>query len=482
MPLLESMHFGVPIVAFGVTAVPETLADAGICLPDKSPALVAEAVDRALSDEGLRAQLVAAGARRLQRLHARAKPRPLPRSDGAGAVMKLAFVTPRYGADVIGGAELGARLLAERLAAVDGWSVEILTTCARDAWTWANDYAPGSTVEQGVTVRRFLNRAERDADFRRLTLSLLAHPERVSDTDAYDWIDRQGPVSPDLIEAIRESDHDLVAFTPYLYHPTVAGLPAIRERAVLHPAAHDEPAIRLRLFEDVFERCEGPGVLHRGRARDHRGAVSRRRREASGRGRPRHRSTTCGQRPTRHRGARVAALPARARASGPQQGNAPARVVLRRGTSNADPGRSPSPSSVRCSGRCRAIPTSCRSARSTRRRSGRCCAERPRWSRRPPSSRSRSCSSNHGRPVDPCWSTRAARPRSSTSRGPAEGSRSTPTPCSRPRSTGFCSTTHCSSHSPLAGARYAEQYRWPVVIDRYRRFAERLASTLPADA
>ncbi len=33
-----------------------------------------------------------------------------------------------------------------------------------------------------------------------------------------------------------------------------------------------------------------------------------------------------------------------------------------------------------------------------------------------------------------------------------------------------------------AGARYAEQYRWPVVIDRYRRFAERLASTLPADA
>ena len=49
--------------------------------------------------------------------------------------MKLAFVTPRYGADVIGGAELGARLLAERLAALDGWSVEILTTCARDAWT-----------------------------------------------------------------------------------------------------------------------------------------------------------------------------------------------------------------------------------------------------------------------------------------------------------------------------------------------------------
>ncbi len=32
-----------------------------------------------------------------------------------------------------------------------------------------------------------------------------------------------------------------------------------------------------------------------------------------------------------------------------------------------------------------------------------------------------------------------------------------------------------------AGARYAEQYRWPAVIERYRTFAERLASTLPAD-
>ena len=82
-------------------------------------------------------------------------------------------------------------------------------------------------------------------------------PSSVNDTDGYDWIDRQGPVSPDLIEAIRESDHDLVAFTPYLYHPTVAGLPAIRERAVLHPAAHDEPAIRLRLFDDVFEAAKG---------------------------------------------------------------------------------------------------------------------------------------------------------------------------------------------------------------------------------
>ena len=66
VPLLESMHHRVPVVAFGVTAVPETLADAGVCLPDKSPALVAEAVDRVLSDDALRAQLLDSGTRRLQ--------------------------------------------------------------------------------------------------------------------------------------------------------------------------------------------------------------------------------------------------------------------------------------------------------------------------------------------------------------------------------------------------------------------------------
>jgi len=167
--------------------------------------------------------------------------------------VKLAFVTPRYGTDVFGGAEMGARMLAEHLAELDGWSVEALTTCARDAWTWANEYEPGTTVENGVTVHRFATSQERDPDFRRLTLQLLARPEKVSDRDGYDWIGKQGPIAPGLIDAIRASDHDLLAFTPYLYHPTVVGLPLVRDRAVLHPAAHDEPAIRLPLFDDVFE-------------------------------------------------------------------------------------------------------------------------------------------------------------------------------------------------------------------------------------
>jgi glycosyltransferase involved in cell wall biosynthesis len=178
--------------------------------------------------------------------------------------MKLAFVTPRYGREVVGGAELGARLLAEHLAALDGWTVEVLTTCARDAWTWANDYPAGTVFEEGVTVHRFPVAGQRDPDFRRLTLSLLAQPQRVDDDEGHDWIVRQGPVAPALIDAIRVSDHDLIAFTPYLYHPTVAGLPLVADRAILHPAAHDEPAIRLPLFDSVFEAARGVAFYSEG--------------------------------------------------------------------------------------------------------------------------------------------------------------------------------------------------------------------------
>ena len=40
VPLAEAMGHGVPIVAYGVTAVPETVGGAGLVLPDKSPASV----------------------------------------------------------------------------------------------------------------------------------------------------------------------------------------------------------------------------------------------------------------------------------------------------------------------------------------------------------------------------------------------------------------------------------------------------------
>ena len=42
--------------------------------------------------------------------------------------MKVAFVTPRYGPEVMGGAETGARQLAEHLLRHTDWEAEVHTT------------------------------------------------------------------------------------------------------------------------------------------------------------------------------------------------------------------------------------------------------------------------------------------------------------------------------------------------------------------
>ena len=64
VPLVESMHLGVPVVAYAAGAVPETVGEAGVLLDTKDPLVVATAVDRVLTDEALRAELVRAGRRR----------------------------------------------------------------------------------------------------------------------------------------------------------------------------------------------------------------------------------------------------------------------------------------------------------------------------------------------------------------------------------------------------------------------------------
>jgi glycosyltransferase involved in cell wall biosynthesis len=61
VPIAEAMGHGLPIVAYGVTAVPETVAGAGLVLPDKTPVHFAAAVARVLTDETLRTKLSAAG-------------------------------------------------------------------------------------------------------------------------------------------------------------------------------------------------------------------------------------------------------------------------------------------------------------------------------------------------------------------------------------------------------------------------------------
>ena len=56
--------------------------------------------------------------------------------------MKVAYVVPRYGAQIRGGAETGARMMAEHLVADRGDEVEVFTTAALDALDLARRTAP----------------------------------------------------------------------------------------------------------------------------------------------------------------------------------------------------------------------------------------------------------------------------------------------------------------------------------------------------
>ncbi len=59
VPLVEAMGHGIPVVAYGVAAVPETVGHAGLVLPTKEPLRFAAAVARVVTDERLRARLAA---------------------------------------------------------------------------------------------------------------------------------------------------------------------------------------------------------------------------------------------------------------------------------------------------------------------------------------------------------------------------------------------------------------------------------------
>jgi len=167
--------------------------------------------------------------------------------------VKLAFVIQRYGAEVLGGSEQLCRLVAERLALTH--DVEVLTTCARDYVTWKNEYPEGADRIRGVNVRRFATAATRDIEsFNRYSDWIFnnAHTRQ----DEMEWLKQQGPWCPGLIEYLKrqQQQYDVLIFFTYLYAPTVLGLEVAPQRSVLVSTAHDEPAIRLEIFKDVFSR------------------------------------------------------------------------------------------------------------------------------------------------------------------------------------------------------------------------------------
>ncbi len=181
--------------------------------------------------------------------------------------MRVAIVTPWFGADLIGGAERLAFDLSRALLR-KGVDVEVLTTCCRsfhDDWS-ANYHRPGTQKVDGIKITRFRVDPRDRVAFSRANSALLAlrrdqlrrdlAPLPPAATDAFI---SQGIRSSALMRELRERAHDFDAFLflPYLYTTTVEGLPLVVDRAFLIPCLHDEAYAYLDPIREAFRRTRG---------------------------------------------------------------------------------------------------------------------------------------------------------------------------------------------------------------------------------
>jgi glycosyltransferase involved in cell wall biosynthesis len=170
--------------------------------------------------------------------------------------MRLLYVVQRYGEMIAGGAEQHCREMAERMAR-RGHHVEVATTCAQSYVDWADAYEPGISTLNGVLVHRFRVKQARDNNrFNDLNRRMV----RGSGTRwlgvQREWMRMQGPHTPELMRWLEHNAQrfDTVIFFTYLYWTTWAGLDAAGGivPTVLHPTVHDEPPLRLSIFDSIF--------------------------------------------------------------------------------------------------------------------------------------------------------------------------------------------------------------------------------------
>jgi glycosyltransferase involved in cell wall biosynthesis len=179
----------------------------------------------------------------------------------------IALVIPWFGKLLKGGAEQQAWQIATRLAS-HGHKVEVLTTCCRSfSDDWAENHLPkGESLEEGITVRRFLVDARDRVSFDSLNRELLAKAPGsflpgvapVSSETASIWT--SGNINSSELEAYIKTHaekYQNFIFIPYLYGVVLRALPLVASRAWLQPCLHDEAYAYLPDVAAIFQAATG---------------------------------------------------------------------------------------------------------------------------------------------------------------------------------------------------------------------------------
>ncbi|MCX7591832.1 MAG: hypothetical protein N2255_09415, partial [Kiritimatiellae bacterium] len=172
--------------------------------------------------------------------------------------LHIAFVAPRFpDGSVIGGGETLLRNLAEHVAR-SGCTVDFLTTCARDHFTWKNEVPPGCRSFGHVQVRFFPVDEHRDITTFLRIQEKICRGGNVSPAEEQAWL-RNSVNSAALLGYLREhgDEYDRIITGPYLFGLTFFAAQIRPEKTILVPCLHDEPFARLHCFTDLFLSVRG---------------------------------------------------------------------------------------------------------------------------------------------------------------------------------------------------------------------------------
>jgi glycosyltransferase involved in cell wall biosynthesis len=187
---------------------------------------------------------------------------------------KIAIIVQRYGEEVNGGAEVHAKLIAEKLN--KKYDVTILTSRAINYQTWKPEYNKGECYVNEIKVIRFNNQIRGSRKLQkyfskknrgRLKTQIIYNylgcpkwwlklfPNVLINKEDFDkWLEAQGPAMPDLLDFLttHRDYYDVFIFFTMLYYPTAKGLPLVSNKSILIPTLHDENDSYIPGFKEMM--------------------------------------------------------------------------------------------------------------------------------------------------------------------------------------------------------------------------------------
>ncbi len=173
-------------------------------------------------------------------------------------VQRVAFVVPRFSeGPTIGGAETAIKAQAACLAKT-GCEVSLLTTCARNHFTWANEIDPGERRVEGLSVRFFPVNEDRDIETFLDVQTRISRGTGTTDDEERAWL-ANSVNSSELCSHLREEGpgYDRIVAGPYLFGLTYAVAQIYPEKTILVPCLHDEPFAYVTAIGDMFRAVAG---------------------------------------------------------------------------------------------------------------------------------------------------------------------------------------------------------------------------------